>query len=552
MFSKFGRRRAQNVLVSAALVVGASVLASPVGAAGNGVPPAGAGNGGPPPQAVLNVNDTNAVGVVGDGFLSLDEAIKVANGSLSSSALSATERAQIQGTPGAGSRDLIKMVPGLTATVSSGQSVSPLVGNDNDTLDGTGASLVAAVPLVPGSVGLVVSSSNFTLTGLTVDKFETDMKVDFGGRELRNITLQSLQLRGSTFFGSLLTAAAFSSNGSLKGLSVTDSTFDAGAPAGNLIYIGSAVGPGGGSISNTLIQDVVFARNQVKNGAIGIYIHGTLSGANTDNATTRNVTVADNTFTGQTDSPINLAGGLPAIGATATNVTLDNIVVTRNNIQAANWGIWMGHETFGFFQGVSTTQNNLISHISVTDNTIAMGPAGNAQCVTLETAPEFPGEVATGNTIEHVTIAKNHISGCKNAEGSGGGITTDAARGGILSTATNNHMSDIKIMQNDIRDSDRGVVADGARAGNSGGSGGGTATGNVFQGLLIVGNSLTNNTTGIRLTGGDGAATTTVTGNSLTGVNIQANTITGSTTPCEAIVNAGIASGNTLDAKCPA
>jgi hypothetical protein len=539
MRKKCRRRRAQTVLIAAAVFVGGSVAASPAGAAGNG---------GPPPQAVLNVNDPNPIGPAGDSVLSLDEAVRLSNGTLALGTLSAAERAQIQGTPGGSSRDRIEMTAGSTLTVPLGQAVSPLVGNEGDTLDGNGALLKASASIQ--GVGLVIQSSDFTLTDIQVRDFEWPVRVDFGGRDLRNVTLEKLQLASRTFNGQSLQVAARSSNGSLRGISITDSTLD-GLGSGNIVFIGSGVGTveGHADVENTLLQDVVFARNTVKNGAHGIYLHGSLTGQNVNNATTRNVTLSDNTFTG-IGAPVNIAGGLPAIGATNTNVTLENVLITRNNIQAGSWGIWMGHETFGFGQGTSTTRDNHMRHITVTENTITKSLPGLGQCIALETAPEFPGEVATNNTIEHVTFAKNHISGCKNPQGLGAGLAVNSGRASLLGLdgiATDNVMSDIKIMNNDITDSNRGVVAGGGSAPRRG-----VATGNIFEGLLIVGNTLTNNTTGIRIVGGDAVAGSNVTGNSVTRVTIQANTITGSTTPCEAIADAGVAFGNTVEATCPA
>src|SRR5690606_29575655 len=50
------------------------------------------------PGSIANVNDPLSHGTVGDSVLSLDEAIRVANGSLSLASLSAAEQARILGT----------------------------------------------------------------------------------------------------------------------------------------------------------------------------------------------------------------------------------------------------------------------------------------------------------------------------------------------------------------------------------------------------------------------------------------------------------------------
>lgn len=500
--------------------------------------------GAPPAQAVLRVNDSNSNGPVGDSTLSLDEAIRLSNGSLDLHSLSAAERSQINGTPGARSPDRIEIAAGSTVTVPQGQSISALVGNDGDTLNGNGATLKSAVS--KKGVGLVVASSDFTMTGLQVRDFETAVQVDFGGRNLKNIRLEKLQLFA------ILTASALTSNGSLRGLSVTDNVFD-GLSDGNLVFIGSAAPvPGSPPVDNTLLENVEISRNQFKNGSHGIYLHGTLSGVNTTKATTRNVTLTDNIFTRQANSPLNIAGALPSIGATHANVTVENVLVARNRIQATSWGIWMGHETFGLGVARSTVTKSLMRNVTVRENIITQGfPGDIMQCIALETAPEFPGEVATENMIENVTIANNDITGCKNPQGLGVGVIVDAGRpsfirGDATTTATNNSMRNINILNNVIRNSDRGIVAGGGHAPRPG-----VATGNKLEGLRISGNRLTNNTTGIRVIGGDGVPGSTVTGNSVTKVTIASNRVEGSKAPCEAVANAGVATGNTLDGTCP-
>lgn len=518
-------------------------------------------------KAVLIVNDTNAIGAVGDALLSLDEAIRLSNGSLALNALSATERAQVKGAPGAKSPDRITMTAGATVTVPKGAAVSSLIGNEGDTLDGNGATLVSSTP--GKGVGISISSSNFFLTGFQARNFDPAVRVDFGGRSLRNISLSKLRLAGSD--GSLLTASALSSNGSLKGLQVTDSSFEFDGEKGNHVYIGSAAGAvGSAAITNTLLEDALFSRNQLKGGAIGMYIHGTLSGVNTTNATTRKVTVSDNRFTGQSDSPVNLAGALPAVGATHSNVTLENILVTGNQLEAANWGIWMGHETFGFGIAPTTAKGSFWRNISITNNIVTLGshPGKKAHCITLETGADSPGDTASGNVIENVTISGNDVRGCRNAaDGLGTGIIVYAGRNLFfadrdISTNTGNIARNLTIKNNRVENSDRGIVVGGGYSLSVGDkipeSGraalarlSGAVSGNILSGVRITGNELKNNRTGIRVIGGEGLAGSRVTGNSATVTQIVGNRISGAAIACETIANAGAATGNTLKANCP-
>ena len=520
-------------------------------------------------KAVLNVNDANAVGTAGDSLLSLDEAVRLANGTLALDALSATERAQVKGVPGANSRDRIQLAAGATITVAKGAAVSALIGNDGDTLDGTGATLVAA-DSGKGN-GLVISSSDFTLTGFQARGFDAPLQVDFGGRKLRNITLTKLRLSMIESKGTLLTAAAHSSDGSLSGLTVTDSVFETGGKKeGNLVYLGSAVGmPGGRAITNTLLENVLFSRNQLKGGAIGMYIHGTLSGANTTNATTRKVTVSDNVFTGQADSPLNIAGALPAVGANHSNITLEDIVVTRNRLEAANWGIWMGHETFGFGVAPTTARESKWRNVTISNNIVTLGShGGKAHCITLETGADSPGDTASDNLIENVKITGNDVRGCKNAtDGLGTGIIVYAGRNLFfgdrdISVNTGNSVRNLIISNNRVADSDRGIVVGAAyslpisnKIPESGRAAlqrlKGVVSGATMSGVVITGNKLTNDRTGIRVIGGEGPAGSHVTGNSTIVTQIKGNRITGAEIQCEAIANAGAATGNMLQATCP-
>src|SRR5436190_631376 len=93
-------RRALRFVLAAVVSSGLLAVVAPEGRA------ASAGSKG----ATLLVNDTDAVGMVGDNKLSLDEAIRLANGSLRQSQLSQAERQQVRGMPGPGAPDLIKVV----------------------------------------------------------------------------------------------------------------------------------------------------------------------------------------------------------------------------------------------------------------------------------------------------------------------------------------------------------------------------------------------------------------------------------------------------------
>ncbi|MBM4244955.1 MAG: hypothetical protein FJ148_14260 [Deltaproteobacteria bacterium] len=96
-------------------------------------------------DSVLIVDDPDDLGAVGDGRLSLGEAIELASGTLSLEALDRTERAAISGTPGARSADSIRFAPGLRVAVHRRAErvvsvLPPLIGA-GDEIDGSGATI---------------------------------------------------------------------------------------------------------------------------------------------------------------------------------------------------------------------------------------------------------------------------------------------------------------------------------------------------------------------------------------------------------------------------
>lgn len=80
-----------------------------------------------PGGLTLNVNDPQSHGVVGDGALSLDEAIRIANGTLATSALSTAEQGQVAG---AGTIvATIRVDPAVVPTITLQSPLTDFVGN---------------------------------------------------------------------------------------------------------------------------------------------------------------------------------------------------------------------------------------------------------------------------------------------------------------------------------------------------------------------------------------------------------------------------------------
>jgi len=86
------------------------------------------------PTTELRVNDPDATGSWGDQRLFLAEAIQLVSGAQSASALSAAERAQLDGEPGAGRAALIRVVLGRGAVIGASAALPVLKRLDGSTI----------------------------------------------------------------------------------------------------------------------------------------------------------------------------------------------------------------------------------------------------------------------------------------------------------------------------------------------------------------------------------------------------------------------------------
>jgi hypothetical protein len=504
--------------------------------------------------AALRVNDTNAIGAVGDGLLSLDEAIRLGNGTLSLSSLSPAERAQVDGAPGAGSGDLIQVVLGAQGVITVSPSapgasaLTRLVGNDGDTLDGGGAALTGQAPV---GIGLLLSSSDLTVEHLTISGFDEDLVVDAGGRSLQDVRISHMHLLPARL-GDLVVASR-SSNGSLSGVTIADNVIEGGSTSDSLeLVVIAASQAQTGKVDNTVLQDVLFARNEVLGGFEGLYVYGGVAlGGTFDNAVTRRVRIIDNDFHGSSDASLNAAGA-EGVGLVGTNSGIDRLTIAGNRIAANNWGlsIWGGE---AFVGGV--VQHGYVRHVDINDNTI-VGITGNtSQCLVLEAGRADSLGAVTGSEITDAHVVGNHVSSCGVS-----GITVHAGFSGSGAVATGNTVSSVEIAHNDITSTPLGLVIRGGlsryvdttiRAVPGILTPGSLTRGNVSSGILVLGNRLTDDPEAIRLVGGEVQALGGISSANQVGpVSFVGNLVTGGS--CTASADAGTgATGNVLLGACP-
>jgi hypothetical protein len=199
-------------------------------AAGGGV--SGGGTPGGSFHAIAFVNDPLSHGAVGDGLLSLDEAIRLHNGTLPLASLSAAELAQLSLIPGTGSTTDVTWIDidgGDTPVITIQQDLSPVIDTpfgllirgfgDRPVLDFSGPNLTR---------GLWAPSNALTLENLVfqggvygVDNVQTDATGQPG------LACERVAFRGQAQFAVRVTGQG---SGGVSRLVVADCTF-ANVPA---------------------------------------------------------------------------------------------------------------------------------------------------------------------------------------------------------------------------------------------------------------------------------------------------------------------------------
>ena len=183
-----------------------------------------------------------------------------------------------------------------------------------------------------------------------------------------------------------------------------------------------------------------------------------------------------------------------ATGKTFSNITISNLVMTGIQNQGISLNPFLGVSGTGPDIPALVTGNTW-DHILIVGNTISITAPGPIVAIDLVVG----GTV--GDTLQHTTIANNHIvMQSPGGGGPGGGGIGVVAGSGIAST--NNQALDTLIANNAIT----GTSTESAIRVGTGGVG--TASGNSMNGLQIIGNqmTLTGAGAGIMIVGGDGAS----------------------------------------------
>ncbi|MFK7740659.1 MAG: hypothetical protein AB8H80_10075 [Planctomycetota bacterium] len=125
------------------------------------------------PGSTASIDDSDTHGQVGDSLLSLDEAIRLANGSLATSALSAAEQARLSGT---GAVTTIRIDAASLPTVTTSAALTPLSGQGSEVL-------VEGVQDASGSWPMLVGQSQQTTLSLRSHRLRV-MGLSFAGGDI--------------------------------------------------------------------------------------------------------------------------------------------------------------------------------------------------------------------------------------------------------------------------------------------------------------------------------------------------------------------------------
>jgi len=355
-------------------------------------------------DSVLTVDDPDYLGAVGDGRLSLGEAIELASGTLSLDALDRTERAAIRGTPGARSADSIRFAPGLRVAVRRRAervvSILPPLTGAGDEIDGSGATLdgsllgeepqesstetlwITDVELAPRSIAplLVTAATGVRIHHLTVERVPGATIVvtappggAASGIRIFANTVDGLG-RNSFSDGIIVIAGANAASSRLRDVAVEENTLR-DVHAGIVVSTGSAFGPGQ-IVRDCLVEEVSIARNRIVRPLTAILAfagQASLEASTEDNALV-DLEVIDNVIETPLDVGILVSTTQPlAAGRTARNRIerlrfAGNVITAPRDLARSNTGFFLtgGEILFG-----GESFDDLFTELTLEDNTVS-------------------------------------------------------------------------------------------------------------------------------------------------------------------------------------
>ncbi len=369
----------------------------------------GCGDRGASSGGTLTVDDADFRGAVGDGALSLTEAILLATGELDMGALGARERARIDGSPGRGRRDEIRFAPGLVVSIRRQEeavdSILPPLVDPGDSIVGDGARLDGSTMEgrpQPGRIDvtivtdvsfgtesaaplLVLAASETTASGLTVDSVPATAIAIAGGTGdgVRGIRVTGNVIRGlgrNTASGGVGAIAGFNADGrSLLEVEIADNQIDDTA-SGVFLVAGMSVGDGETARANVAGR-IAIRRNRITRPLTAIIAYAanaTRSGGAEDNLL-HDLAVEANEVEENLDVGILISTTQPlGSGATARNVlrsvgVRDNRLIVPSDFGRWNVGLYLSGGQL-FYSGSS--EDDLLEGLTIERNVVEGHYAG--------------------------------------------------------------------------------------------------------------------------------------------------------------------------------
>lgn len=531
--------------------------------------------------AVVTVTDPAGIGAVGNGRLSLAEAIRLANGSLAVTELDAGERRNVKGHPGRGRGDLVRtaipqiMLPaGSTPTVPSighedvASLLPTLVGNDGDVFDGGGTVLANGEDGGPISgLAMRITSSGFTLRGWTLRRFYNAVDVKAPNSSgLADVVLTGNRLEdgGGIFVdavaadGSLVTVRRINiSNNTILGAPEFGRKHPAPIFTLPILIIAhadydpdfdpTATGP-------SRVEDVMIARNTVRGYGTGgsISVTSSTTPAPSTDAHMARISVLGNDVEipdGGVD-PGFMIWGAANLQGQASNITMKDVVVSGNRFAGGTLPFYAAVTEHVF--GAAETNDVHWDGLRFTDNRLeSLGECRIGLMIT-SAFQELGGGLVRNSNLRNLEIARNTVTGCPT-----GMLVTPAVFLAGAGVSTQTTITGARITDNTIVGAVDGILAAGGVVTISPltpvGTPGAAATGNRFADLRVTGNRISATRHGVRLHGGfvEAAGGNLVVANTLSRALASGNTVTGPST-CTASADfmdtsGGVAADNVLD-----
>jgi hypothetical protein len=538
------------------------------------------------PAALLRVSGLVDPGVLGDGALSLSEAIRLATGALPCcGGLSAAEQAQISGgTPGAGTADTILFDASAVDLLGNGtaEMLPPLTGG-NDTIDGEGRVVLSGANADPTFVlwGIRVLSSGNTIAGLAFE--DVPGSVVFvsppGGGLVQGNRILSNRFTRSGFDAVRLVAAAIPARdavvtgGHIDGTVIRGNTIETatpknlvrGFPAG-AINILSAYAAEPGSVSGAKITATTVEDNVIQDVYQGLFARAAVGAGTFTGNELANLVIRGNVFQRINDQSCYVGATNPdQSGSSADNLTRD-VVISGNTFRGRVFDpefpdLGGGPFVSGGFlancgspSGTPTSVRDVTVSVEISDNVVEdRAPYGIY--VQASQSCGGAGGSLTQSLVQDVVIARNRV------EASGTGVSLTGGSSYLTGpdlTNADNTMRNVAIVEN--------TLTDNANAGIeliAGTSNGGASTRNVIEAVTIRDNTFTGGQVGVAATGGvtvgsgNGArgnavrglvvAANRIAGTSRVGILLQGVTATAGSTGIDNLVESPEVSGNVLE-----